>query len=504
MPNPNVTHGGTNIILPGAYSVVRTSDLVPSSFGLANRIAIIGECTGGVPGTPIFFRSGEAARSILRSGPLLDAIRMAYDPNATPDAGGADMITAIRVNPATQSTLNLAGASGTLVTLTSRDYGAWTTGIQVKVEDATISGRKITIQYVDTDLGAITEVYDNLANGPAAVTAINSGLANGQAASQFVTAVSGAGTEPLTFIPFTSLTGGIEGVTTSAQWTNALGKLELLDVDIVVPITTDPTITAMVKTHVETMSNLDNRRERIAFVGGAPGSGFGTTSLYVSDLVSKASTLASSRVVLCAPGIKRPNSAGVTTQYGSEYLAAMLAGITAALGMGHSPTHKYLKVVGIDTQFTPSQLKTLLLGGVLPLEFRRDVGFRVAQALTTYQLDANPANRQVSVRRVIDFLMLQIRNRLETEFVGVRADAGTVNSMLNSTVSVLQQALRDHFITAFRNVSINIETSGIARVSFEFAPSEAIDYILVTAFAKPGSLAASFSGQTNFSGTPIL
>lgn len=503
MPNPNVVFGGQNIILPGAYSAVKTSELVPSSFGLANRIAIIGECTGGQPNTPLYFRSGDAAKAILRSGDLLDAIRMAYDPSGVADQGGADLIVAIRVNPATQSTLPLAGASGTLLTLTSRDFGAWTTGIQVKVEAGTSSGRKITIQYVDSELGTITEVYDNLANATAAAAAINSGIANGQPASQFVTAVVGGGTESLALIAFTNLAGGTEGTTTSTQWTAALAKLELEDVDIVVPLSVDPTITAMVKTHVDTMSNMENRKERIAIIGGAAASGFGTTDLYVADLVSKAATLASSRVMLVAPGIKRPNNAGVTTLYGSQFLAAMVAGITAALEIGHSPTHKFVKVVSIDTQFTTGQLKTLLLGGVSPVEFKRDTGFRVVQALTTYQIDANPANRQVSVRRVIDFLMTNIRTRLETEFVGVRADQGTVQSMLNSTVSVLEQAKRDRFITAYRNVTIKIETTGIARVNFEFSPSEAIDYILITAFAKPGSLAATFSGQPNFSNSPI-
>jgi hypothetical protein len=500
MPNPNVNFNGAGIILPGAYSRIDASELVPSSQGLATVVAIVGDCTGGAPGVPQYFRSGDSAKAIFRSGPLLDAIRFAYSPSNDGSQGGADLVIAIRANPATQSTLALAANAGTGITLTSRDYGLWTTGIQAKVEAGSVSGKKITIQYVDPALGTITEVYDNQANIAALVAAINNGISNGQAPSQFVTAVAGAGTDPITNAAFASLAGGVEGTTTSTHYTNALTKLELEDVDIVVPVTSDPTITALVKAHCETLSTTKGRKERIAIVGGAPGSGFGTTDLYVADLVSKAAALASERVMLVAPGFKRPNGSGVVTAYGSEYLAAMIAGLAAAQEVGQSPTAKFLSLVGLDTQFTQAQQETLLLSGVCPVEFVRNAGFRIVQALTTWQTDANPLHREFSVRRIGDALMKDLRATLNRVFTGARGDATTVQSMLSTVVARLQRYTSDRMITGFRNVSVTVASS-VARVAFEFSPVEPINYILITGTAKPGSLAATFTGQDTFNGT---
>jgi hypothetical protein len=497
VPNPNVVLGSTAVIRPGAYSTIDASQLVPASLGLANVIAVIGDATGGKPNTPLFFRSGDAAKSVLRSGDLLDGIRMAYDPSSDPNVGGADLIVAIRTNPATQATLNLAGASGTLVTLTSADYGVWNNAIQAKVEAGT-TGKKITIQYVDAIEGTLLEVFDNLTSGPVAVAAINNGIGN-QPPSRFVTAASGVGTEALVNVAFTSLSGAVEGTSTSTEYTNALVKLETEDVNLVVPLTFDPTITALVKAHVEAMSTVKNRRERIAIVGGSLASGFGTTALYVADLVTKATTLASSRVLLVGPGIKRPNAAGVSTLYGPQFLACIIAGIASAQEIGQTPTAKYIKAVALDTAFSGDQLETLLLAGVCPVAFRKDEGFRIEQALTTYQTDANPMFREFSVRRVGDFLMANLRKRLEKDFVGARGDSGTASAMLQGVVSLLNKMLSDRVITAFRNVTISI-VSSVARVQFEFSPSEPINYILIRGAAKPGSLAVSFTGQDSFSG----
>lgn len=499
MPNPNQTFNGAQIILPGAYSQIQASELVPSSQGLATVVAIIGDCTGGQPGVPLFFRSGDQAKATLRSGNLLDAIRFAYDPSNDGSQGGADLIVAIRANPATQSTLALAANAGTGITLTSRDYGAWTTGIQAKVEAGSVSGKKITIQYVDTNLGTITEVYDNQATIAALVSAINNGI-NGQSPSQFVTAVAGAGTDPLTNAAFAPLAGGVEGTTTSTQYTAALTKLELEEVDIVVPVTNDPTITALVAAHVAALSGTKGRRERLAVVGGALSTGFGTTDLYVADLVSKAAALASERVMLVAPEIKRPNASGALTIYGPEFLAALVAGLAAAQEVGQSPTAKFIKAVGIGAQFTQTQQETLLLAGVAPVEFRKNQGFKVVQAITTWQTDNNPIHREWSVRRVGDVLMKDLRTTLNQTFTGARGDATTVQSMLSVTVQRLQRFLSDKAITAFRNVSISVQNS-VARVSFEFSPAEPINYIFITGTAKPGSLQATFSGQDSFSGT---
>lgn len=498
MPNPNVNFGGSQLINPGAYSVINASQLVPASKGLGNVLALIGECTGGVPATPQFFRNGDDALRVLRSGPLVDGIRFAFDPSANADVPGADLIVAIRVNPATRSTLALSGSTGIALTLTSIDYGLWTTGISVKVEAGTTSGKKITIQYIDSAQGTILEVFDNVTStAAAAVAAINNGISGQRGPSVYVTAVAGADTTAPVNLVFTPLASGVEGTTTSTQWTNAFNALQTEDVDIIVPISQDQTVAAQVKSHCETQSGLKFRKERIGFVGSSPA--FATNALYLADLQTNALALASSRVALVAPGFRRPNAAGVTTLYGPEYMACAIGGIVAGQQVGESPTFKFIKAVGIDFGFTYSDLESLVLYGVTAVQFVRDQGFRINQGIMTYQTDANPMFREISVRRVGDYLMKTIRTRLEREFVGGRGDSATLRAMGERIISTLNEMVQDRVITAYRDVAISVQSS-VARVSFEFSPVEPIDFIQITGYAKPGSLSASFTGQASFTG----
>lgn len=498
MPNPNVQFGGSSLVLPGAYSVIDASQLVPASRGLGNVLAILGDATGGQPGVPLYFRNGNDAKAILRSGGLLDAIRFAYDPALAPDRPGADLIVAIRLDPATQSTLALAGSTGTSITLTSVDWGVWTTNIKAKVEAGTTTGKKVTIQYVDAAQGTINEVFDNVAATRAAIiAALNSGIAGQRAASSFVTAAAGADATVPVNVAFTALATGIDGTTTSTQWTNALNALQAVEVHLIVPLTQDQTIVAQVQAHVEQMSGLQFRQERLAFVGSS--NNFATNALYLADLQTNAAAIASSRVALCAPGIKRPNANGVLTTYGPEFLAATIAGLVAGQQVGDSPTHKYVKAAGIDFGFTTTDQVSLILAGVTCVEFVRGQGFRVVQGVTTWQQDANPMFREISVRRVGDFLMQDIRRTLEAEFVGGRADSMTLAAMLARVVSRLNQAVADRVIVAYQNVSLSLQSS-VARVSFEFSPTEPLNFILITGFALPTSLAVSFTGQASFGG----
>lgn len=497
MPNPNVSFSGSSLIVPGAFSAIDASQMVSASRGLGNVLAILGDCTGGKPNTPLYFRNGDDAKRVLRSGPLVDAIRMAFDPALSPDVPGADLIVAIRTDPATQSTLNLAGGSGTSITLTSLDYGVWTTSIQVKVESGSSTGKKVTVQYVDTVQGTITEVWDNLADRAACINAINLGVSGQRGPSAYVSAVAGSDTTAPVNVAFTPLASGVDGSTTSTQWTNALTALQTENVDIIVPVTQDQTIAAQVKAHVELMSGVKMRMERIAFVGSS--NNFSTNALYIADLTTNAAALTSSRVVLCAPGIKRPDANGNLKTYGPEFMAACIAGLVAGQQIGESPTYKFVKAVGLDFGFSYTDLESLLLAGVTPVQFVKDQGFRIAQGITTYQTDANPMYREISVRRVGDYLMKSIRTQLERQFVGGRGDSATIQAMQNTVVSMLSSMIQDRIITAFRNVSISIQSS-IARVSFEFSPVEPINYIQITGYAKPGSLAVNYTGQSSFTG----
>lgn len=130
---------------PAVMSKVDDSALFSRGLSVGNVLAVLGESTGGKPNTALRFGSAEEARATLVSGPLLDAIKRAFDPS-NETAAPAEII-GIRVNPATQSTLALRDAtSNTVINLASTDYGLRTAQIKVKLEAGANTGKKITVQ----------------------------------------------------------------------------------------------------------------------------------------------------------------------------------------------------------------------------------------------------------------------------------------------------------------------------------------------------------------------
>jgi hypothetical protein len=131
---------------PAVMSSVNDSAMFNPNTDVGNVLAVIGQSVAGQPNTPLAFISPEDARTALVSGDLLDAVVRAFDPSAETSAPAT--IIAMRVNPATASTLVLlSGAAASVITLTAGDYGLRTNQIKVKVETATNLGLKLTTQF---------------------------------------------------------------------------------------------------------------------------------------------------------------------------------------------------------------------------------------------------------------------------------------------------------------------------------------------------------------------
>ena len=97
----SVYFNGNILTIPGAYSAIDTSGLsTKSNTDGLKTLALIGECTGGEPGTVQFFSDPVSARNTLKSGELLKACERAWNPvSATKegmDIGGANVIACIR------------------------------------------------------------------------------------------------------------------------------------------------------------------------------------------------------------------------------------------------------------------------------------------------------------------------------------------------------------------------------------------------------------------------
>lgn len=151
--NIGINFGGKRIIHPGAYARIDASALDVLGNLAARRIVFLGTSEGGEPNKIHWFTNFADARTVLRDGDLLTAGELAWNPSG--DGIGAGEIGFLRVQPAKQATLTKDN-----MTFTSKDYGAHTNRIQVKLEDGSApDSKKITVYYWADD---VREIYDNL------------------------------------------------------------------------------------------------------------------------------------------------------------------------------------------------------------------------------------------------------------------------------------------------------------------------------------------------------
>lgn len=144
-------------ITPAVMSLVDDTAMANRNLAVGNVLAVIGRSEGGKPNKALRFSSPSAARKTLRSGDLLTAVEKAFAPSR--QTNGPSTVVALRVNPATQSTLALKDAGAVeVISLKSTDFGQYTSQIKVKVESGTNKGKKLTTQF-GNDFFATDDVF---------------------------------------------------------------------------------------------------------------------------------------------------------------------------------------------------------------------------------------------------------------------------------------------------------------------------------------------------------
>ena len=106
----SVTFNGITQFRPGGLTKIDANALAQIGLNPNGIIGLIGESEGGVPNVVTQIDDPALAVPTFRSGPLADAIRVAFDPSGDPRVpAGAFRVMAVRVNQGTQSTLTLYG-----------------------------------------------------------------------------------------------------------------------------------------------------------------------------------------------------------------------------------------------------------------------------------------------------------------------------------------------------------------------------------------------------------
>jgi hypothetical protein len=555
-------------------SAINDDAMLDQGLSVGNTMAVIGKASGGQPQTALVFGSPDQAKAVLRKGELLEAVIRAFNPSN--ETGGPESVTAIRIDPAVQSTLQLRDTAAAVVaTLTSTGYGLGENQNKVKVEAATggrglklttqngtsyytadnvlrnafslhytgaqasgvlgITGTSVTLEapsgtnVATIDLNAyptVQELVDriNAVTGFAAAVLDGNGAAATLQGLDFVTAQdvktatytaradlqavvdwfnsagegfcgavrpSEVGTLPAA-IPFTYFAGGTDGTVMNTDWSNGFSVLQTVDVQWVVPVSSDPSIHAMADAHVQFMSTV-GKKERRAIVGSP-------LSTADAAAIALAKAINSDRTSLVHLGGYDFNFQGALKLYPPYIVAAMIAGGFCGLSPGEAMTAKSLNLRGLERKLrVPTDTDALLLGGVLPLEDDSD-GYRVVQSISTWLTDSKFNRREQSCGVALDFTVRATREALKP----LKGGPG-IPTQLGLAVSLTKTALTSLAVPApngpgvlagdvnspaFKNISATLVGDVIA-VTYECSPVIPTNYVTLTVYAKPYSGSAS-------------
>lgn len=295
-----------------------------------------------------------------------------------------------------------------------------------------------------------------------------------------VTAVQdGHGKPDDTSPTWTFLTGGTNPAAVTQDWTDGLTLLEGEDVQIVVAYTSTSAVHALVQTHVETMSNMTNKKERIGILGSEEDDSAATA-------IADAATYNSPRMVYVYPGLYQYDTLGNLVLYPGWKVAAQIAGMLAGVDVATALTHRYLTARGVETTLSPSDQESLLLGGVLPIVYVRGRGYRIVQSITTWAGDDNFVRREISCRRAADYVVRNIREELEEGLLGNKGGPQVLARAVSITESMLNMMVRQQIIVgdesspAYRNVTATI-SQDVLTVSFECNLVVPVNYIVLVA-----------------------
>jgi len=453
--------------VPQAAVKTDVSGLTSIALAPGGVVAMLGPAEGGEPNVVTRYTDPVTAGQVLRGGDLYEAANQAWQ-------HGAQVIYMTRVGNATQASTVLQDAtSGDVLEVTSLDYGSYVNDIKVKVEDGSLSGKKVTIQFYDSTTNRTTvETGDNFANCQAIVDYFNGvTVENASVLVSMTTSVSG--NLPAN-VGFTNLTGGSDGTPLQlADWSTALDLYKNEFVNILHPAgATDATVHALFQTHVETYSQ--QRLERTAIVGATADDSIGDIDT-TNSLVWRAYNMNSERMVLVAPG---------TDSESAAYTAAKIVGRVAGVDVATPLTYQTITSTSIAERYTESEKDTLVKYGILAIE-EVPQGRRIVRGITTVQDKSEAIEdpfKEYSVLRIKDYINSNMRSILESTYIGKKGVFGIESQIQATAQSVLGRLKESEIIVGYRNIRVTKDPDNpkVFYVNYQVAPVNPINWIFVT------------------------
>jgi len=246
--------------------------------------------------------------------------------------------------------------------------------------------------------------------------------------------------------------------------------------------------------HINTMSNIPNRKFRTSVVG-LPYYKLGTTvNGTAQDFLDATGDISgvinNDRIQLWAGGFQSSAFSSATETYGADMLASFAVGAHASREVSVSLTFAQLSGIftdGLEFNFNTAQrdeLYTRRHGFVM--KRRNSAGATEYIAAHNYTSFTGASSRGLQLfitRRIVDYMNTFVYKNLEENFIGRKSRGAETEQRISGFVtSLLNRLVREDVLTAFGNVQVKVDPNDptIYNVTYDFQPVTEIDFIPVT------------------------
>lgn len=272
----------------------------------------------------------------------------------------------------------------------------------------------------------------------------------------------------------TLLTGGEDGIVPET-WADKISKFANEGGYYLVPLTDKPAVHAEALAFVVDRSNQGDPMRTIV------GAGFNESP---EQLLNRSASLRNGRCMLVGFSGTTNMTDGRVQEVPAYMYAAQVAGLASGLSIGSSITFKQLTITNLSTIFDGSQLDTLNAGGVVMAEFvrnRQNTNFRLVDDVTTYNDSSDPVRNQMAVGEANDFLVSELRIKLDNDFIGTKVIDISASLIKNAVQSFLDQKKRDQEIQDYSPEEVQVVIDGeVAQISMVIFPIRSLKKIEVS------------------------
>lgn len=314
----------------------------------------------------------------------------------------------------------------------------------------------------------------------------------------------------------TFLAGGTLGASTTANFNSGFVAFESKRVNTIIPLVSqdasddlaeDPTYTdpsssydvesihVIARNHCRLMSNTQNRSERNCYLG------YRGTFQQCKD---ESNNIASEFASMAIQDAQVISGNGELAYFQPHITACLAASLQAGSEIGEPITYKFVAANGIrfrkkqgivatgSENFNSENLgdkNQAIDEGLLIFEAPSSGGIRVVVGNTTYQRDANFVFNRISVLESAHYVAYNLRQQLESIYIGTKAKTGTAESIRNSVIAIMKQFLDADIIVGddtnsglgWKNLSV-VLNGNTATIDITITPVVGIDFILAKIF----------------------